>query len=278
MKQLSTLLLGLMLCLSINSHGQSRSQIKQVLELQVPREGGQNAAGVTWHPRNQKYYAAMAGNSTFSLAVYDNKGNLLSPVDQATLFDIRGIWFNIDKKTIQVNGYNEFGWAEYQLDKAGLPTSLDILFTGKKQPGIHNTGVYNFKDKTVLFFDFSREELMEYNAKTGEVIRAIPLFVGAANEEEDDMIILQILMDEDYDILDNYNLSSIIYTGIENAEIGFLNHAEKRIELYSIKTGFKTQELLLPPAAATSKVLNFSYANHIYWLFDKDRRVWVGYK
>ncbi|MBM3432222.1 MAG: hypothetical protein FJX92_04360 [Bacteroidetes bacterium] len=84
-------------------------ELKEVIQLVIPREGGANAANVAWHPIQKKYYAAMAGNISFSLAVYDNTGKLLSPTDQETLFDVRGLWYNPTTKTIQMNGYNDFG-------------------------------------------------------------------------------------------------------------------------------------------------------------------------
>ena len=49
-------------------------QLKQILKLEIPMEGGANGASVTWHPVLKRYYAAMAGNKIYSLGVYDPTG------------------------------------------------------------------------------------------------------------------------------------------------------------------------------------------------------------
>lgn len=63
----------------------------------------------------------MAGNVDFSVSVFDVKGTRLSPVSQKALFDIRGLWYNPATKTLQMNGYDNFGWAEYKLDAKDYP-------------------------------------------------------------------------------------------------------------------------------------------------------------
>lgn len=117
----------------------------KVIELKVPKEGGANGAGIVWHPIQKKYYAAMAGNKSFSLAVFDEKGHLLSSPDQSALLDVRGLWYNSKTKTIQANGYDAAGWWEYQLDNKGMPTSIKELKSGKNQPDAQSCGAYDSK-------------------------------------------------------------------------------------------------------------------------------------
>src|SRR5687768_9931926 len=116
-------------------------ELKKVLELKIPREGGANGASVTWHPGLKKYYAAMAGNTTYFIGVYDTKGTRLNPTTQETMFDIRGLWYNPNTKTIQMNGYEDFGWAEYKLDSKGFPTSVKNIHEGMNQPEEQSVGV-----------------------------------------------------------------------------------------------------------------------------------------
>jgi len=79
-------------------------------------------------------------------------------------------------------------------------------------------------------------------------------------------------------VLENYNHTSLIYTGIKGQELGFLNIAENQIELYDIQTGFMTKVVPLPESATIETTFNFAYANGIYWLFDMENRRWIGYK
>src|SRR5262245_4426823 len=79
----------------------TQTTLKKVLELKMPKEGGANGASVAWHPVQKKYYAAMAGNTTYPLAVFDINGKRLSADDQTTMFDVRGLWYNSRSKKLQ---------------------------------------------------------------------------------------------------------------------------------------------------------------------------------
>jgi hypothetical protein len=107
------LLLAAFLLVGASANSQTIKTLKKVLELKITEPGGANAASVAWHPVQKKYYAAQAGNADFPLGVFDVKGKMLSNSTQTTLFDIRGLWYNAKTKTLQANGYNDFGWTEY---------------------------------------------------------------------------------------------------------------------------------------------------------------------
>lgn len=255
-------------------NGQSNEKyLNEVIQLTIPREGGANGAGVVWHPLQKKYYSAVAGNISFCLSVYDINGKLLSPAEQETLFDVRGIWYNPNTKKIQMNGYNDFGWAEYILNMRGLPSSVNELHGGMNQPGEQSVGAYDFKENLVYFLNQSgRVEV--YDAQTAEYIREFSLKYLIEEGK---------FMDEDEETIestfnDEYNGTTLIYTGLMGLELGVLNHYRNRIELYSLKTGYLKRKLKLPSAAPMPDWLNFSFANGIYFLFDKEERVWHGYK
>ena len=76
----------------------------------------------------------------------------------------------------------------------------------------------------------------------------------------------------------DYNYTNIIATGIKNAEFGLLNTASRQIELYDRKAGYLQQTLTLPESAPVEASFNFSFSNGIYWLFDMEKRKWIGYK
>jgi hypothetical protein len=76
----------------------------------------------------------------------------------------------------------------------------------------------------------------------------------------------------------NYNSTTVIYTGITNAEFGLLNIATREIELYSKQDGLLYQKLKLPKEASPRDKFNFGFANNTYFLFDKNKRSWVGYR
>ena len=247
--------------------------IKKVLELKIPREGGANGASVAWHPVLKRYYAAMAGNITYCLAVFDVTGKRISQPDLSTNFDVRGLWYNPKTKTLQMNGYNDFGWGEYKLNSKGFPDSVKILHNGMNQPSEQSIGTFN-PLKNVVYFLNDEGNLDVYDYKDGLYQENIELTLGKTkkdaeqNDEEHT---------DDESVLDDYN-SAIVYTGIPGSEIGIFNHIEKQVELYNLKDGHLVRKIVLPGDAPVNTFLNFAYTNGIWWLFDKDARIWKGYK
>lgn len=260
----------LLLTLSFNLFAQSSTrELKKAVELKITGEGGANGACVAWHPVQKKYYAAMAGNVAFPMNVFNEKGTRLSDDGQTTLFDVRGLWYNPNSKTLQANGYNTFGWTEYKLNAKGMPEDVRTLVSDMHQPNSQSVGAYNTKNNKVYFLN--DEGSLEVYAVDGTYEDLADLRLSVTKKDDDGSV-------HNEDVLDNYNSTTVVYTGIANAEFGVLNHIGKQIELYSQKDGHLTQTLQLPDDAPFQKLLNFAYANGIYWLFDKEERKWVGYK
>lgn len=249
-------------------------KLKQTLELQMQKTvdddmPGTRGASVAWHPGLKKYYAAFAGNTAYPLAVFDEKGKRLNEEDLSTMTDLRGLWYNTATKQICGNGYDAYGWFTYQLDKNGIPTDVTDITDDMRQPGAQSVGTYNFTEKNVLFLGGG--QIYKYNSD-GIAIDSVVIHWGrkkadGPGEEED----------PDY-TNEDYNATSLIYTGIKGQEIGFLNVALHQIELYDIKTGYLIKLLTLPENATAELSFNFAYANGIYWLFNMEERKWVGYK
>ncbi len=261
------------LWIAISAPAQSSSKtVKKVLELKMAKTvdddmPGTRGAAVVWHPVQEKYYAVFAGNSAYPLSVFDSKGKRVSATDQAALFDIRGMWYNRVTKTLQMNGYSDNGWAEYKLDAKGIPDDVGVLFEGMNQPNEQSTGLYNAREKMVCFFD-SDGKLYKYDLASGDPISTVTLYLGKISENNEF---------ENEDVIEGYNLSAV-YTDMPGSEIALLNHYERKIELYSLRTGFKVKEFNLPEDAPAETIFNFAFANGIYWLFDMKTRTWKGYK
>jgi hypothetical protein len=266
---LPAILLATLSCMTVNA--QVKQTLKKVLELVIPREGGANAASVAWHPELKKYYASMAGNRDFFIGVFDTKGKCLNPPEQEAFFDVRGLWYNPATKTLQMNGYDQSGWAEYILDAKGFPTDVKVLYEGKYQPTEQSAGAFNPKQKVVYFFN-DDGNVEKYDISNGSFLETMELTLGNTNEKGD------ADAEDNYDVLEEYNFTSIIYTGINGAEIGLLNFTNKEIELYNLKDGHLARKLILPDTAPAQQVLNFAFCNGTYWLFDNKARIWMGYR
>lgn len=269
MKTLAFALL-LILPFSVANSQVAGKTLRKVLELKMPGETGANGASVTWHPTLKRYYAAMAGNTTYPLGVFAITGKLLSPADQATLFDIRGLWYNANTNTLQMNGYKEHGWAEYKLNSSGFPEDIRQLFGAMIQPTEQSSGAFNAKENALYFFN-DDGNIEKYSVKAGIYIDEAKLALGKTSEEDNPSV-------TNYDMIGYYNPSTVVYTGNAGQEIGLLNYDVRQIELYNLKTGLLATVLALPEDAPVPAFLNFSYCNGIYWLFDKTARTWKGYK
>lgn len=245
--------------------------LKQTLELKVKGEGGANGAAVAWDPVAKRYYTAIAGNSGFPLNVFNASGILLSDTTITTQIDIRGLWYNTKSKTLQANGYSDIGWVSYKLNSKGIPESTTTMFEGKIQPNDHAVGTYDAKTNSVFFLDSEEDFVVEnYSVEDGKIINTIFIHPGTTNAEDIDF-------DLDYEFMLDYNSTSAVYTGMPNAEIGLLNTIEFQIELYNLE-GLMVKVLLLPGIPPVNNNFNFSYCNGTYWLFDKEKRKWIGYK
>ncbi len=265
------LLPAFLFCIINFSFTQSTQSFKQTIILKMPGEtgvNGTNGANIAFHPIQKKYYAAMAGNSEYPISVFDIKGKKLSPDDLAAGFDVRGLWYNTVTKTIQGNGYNDFGWTNFKLDAKGIPTGNTVFLEGMYQPGEQSVGTFDAKNKVVYFL--SGKKVIEYNSTTGIAGKEYALNIITDSTVADDA--------ESTDLPYRYNHTTVAYTGIAKAEFGLLNTDEKKIEFYDKSTGRLTKTISFPENAVCSDAFNFCYANGQFWLFDKDNRLWIGYK
>lgn len=249
--------------------------LKKVAELQMPRTTdddypGTRGASVAWHPLQKKYYASMAGNYNYPLAVFDATGKRLSEDGQNCLIDVRGLWYNPITKTIHGNGFDTVGWFSYKLDAKGMVSDLNSVFEGRNQPDKQCVGAFNPLARTVLFlFD---GEVFSYQMTDGLPTGKSTIIYWGVSVKTDQS------EDESGANAGNYNSTTVVYTAIPKAQYGFLNTVSAQIELYDSNTGLLTQILSLPEGTPTPGSFNFAYTNGIYWIFDMDNRVWLGYK
>lgn len=249
--------------------------LKKFLKLTMARTEdddfpGTRGASVAWNPLTKKYYAAMAGNAAYPLCIFDATGKRLSSDDLSTEADVRGLWFNPLKKTIQGNCYNEFGWFSYELDAKGFVTDNEFILEGMNQPDAQSVGAYIPGKNKIAFVNAG--QVYYYNMKDGVPDDPFTIHWGRTSKDGVDETA------DETETPEAYNTTTVVYTGIKNAELGFLNTIDMQIELYSMTTGFMTQTLKLPDTAPVNSTFNFAYCNGTYWLFSMEERTWTGYR
>lgn len=251
---------------------QPAKPLKQVMKLQMPEEGGSNGGSVVWHPLQKKYYAAMAGNASYPLSVFDSKGKILSDETIATMFDVRGLWYNANNKSIEGNAYDSGGWVGYKLDAKGIPEEVVQLKEGINQPNEHSVGSYDAKAKKIYFL--YEDSISIYNPVSGKEEKKLKINFGVKAAEKQ---IKKEETDSDDSFLQEDYSNTAVFTGITGAEFGLMNIVTLQIELYS-KQGYFVRAFKLPDRAFAVNSFNFAYANGIWWLFNKEDRAWYGYR
>ncbi len=252
-------------------NAQTTRALKPILELQMPEGSGSNGGSVAWHVEQKKYYAAFAGNVDFPLAVFDKTGKRLSGEGLTTGFDVRGLWYDPTEKGIFGNSYGESGWFMLNLDDSGIPVASDNVIAEMVQPEDNSVGFVSISKDAICFLNGQVVKI--YKNQEEVAAENLRLYPGLSKKPK------VVKEDEDISTLpDNYNLNVAVSTELPNAEFGLLNVSTMQIELYDKITGLMTQTLKLPSDAPVNNMFNFSFANGIYWLFNKENRKWVGYK
>ena len=259
---------------NITTKAQLTQGLKKVLELKMPKTvdddmPGTRGACVVWHPLQKKYYAAMAGNQDYPLAVFDAKGLRLSDDELTARNDTRGLWYNPATKLINGNTYADNGWFSYTLDSKGIPESSKIILEGSNQPGEQCVGSFNPVRKEVMFLKGSSVFLHDVTNGTSDKWVDINWGRSAKAGKADTLTT---------ETPEAYNYTSVIYTGIPGAELGLLNTEKRQVELYNLQTGFLSKEIKLPADVPAEPAFNFAFTNGIYWFFNMETRTWLGYK
>ena len=267
-----------LLFISAGSLQAQNRTLKQVMELQMPKTKADDYCGtrggsVCWNPVTKKYYAAFCGNSKFPMAVFTAAGIRISKDSLTTFEDIRGVWYDPAAKVLMANCYNDIGWISYTIDNSGIPYQANDKFTGMNQPDVQSVGTYDARLKFVFFLNKSRVMLYEnFSDMFARVEDSVQIHWGRNKADGPGNY------ENEFDENADYNNTNVIATGIKNAEFGFLNTADKQIELYDFKEGYLQQTFKLPQTAPVESMFNFAFTNGIYWLFDIANRKWIGYK
>lgn len=245
----------------------------KTLSLYIPGEDGSNSGAVVWHPKFKRYYTSMIGNATYPMAIFSDKGHLIDGNFEAGA-DLRGLWYNTTTQRLEYNCYEDGGVGHYILNASGEIINRDSDKVGSFQPNEQSVGVYNEKDKLFVFpdYDFS---LLSYKTIGGEIESRTMLQLDCSTKKQAEEV-----SDQDMAERRDVRNSSVMYTGIKNSEFAVLNLDKYVIELYDGKTGLMTDKKKLPTDFSVQlyRSFNFSYANGIWWFFNKESRTWEGYK
>ncbi len=223
------------------------------LSLQMPDSAGSNGGGITFCKKNKKYYAAFAGNKYFPMQAFNTKGNATGEVLKAKV-DMRGLLYNPKTQQLEANGFGKEAIVKYIFNN-GLPDETEKIITDLKKPDAQCVASYDDDSQEILMFN--EGSIYRFNHANGELLG--------------DYILKS--MPEDY----NLNENTLAYTGIKDGEIALLDYKGKKVYLFQKNTGEFKGTILLPQDAPAKRNFNFGFSNGKVWLFDTDKRTWLGY-
>lgn len=269
---MNRLFLAILIFVSVYAEAQIKRHLEVVARLEMPSGPGENGGTVSINHRNKNIYATIAGNKSYALAVFNNLMEPLSPPDLALMYDIRGLWYHAKHQTFYANTFGTTGWVKYKIDNLGIPYNASIAFEGQRQPFPQSVGQYNLKENLVYFLKGS--VVVAYDANSGNPLpeKNILLKVGytKASPPPADWKV------DSFSVVEDYNSTTVVYTGIAKSEFGLLNIKKREIELYSAADGLLTNRLKIPERVPVKDKLNFAYCSNLYWLYDTESRSWAG--
>jgi len=255
---------------------QSEAQVKRHLEvtarLEMPSGPGENGGTVALNQRNKNFYATIAGNKAYSLAVFNVLYELESPPDLAQLYDIRGLWYHPKQQTFMANTFGSTGWVKYTIDKKGNPYDAKVVYPGQRQPFPQSVGQFSPRENLVYFLKGS--VAVAYDANTGEPTPDKNRLLKIGYTKKSPPPVNWKI--DSFSVVDGYNSTTLVYTGISQSEFGLLNVKNREVEFYSAADGLLTARLKIPEKIPVKDKLNFAYCNNHYWFYDNVSRTWAG--
>lgn len=224
----------------------------QVMRYKVVATNGTNACAVTYNPEKQLYYTAFAGNSSYPLEVFDGKGQ--NRYTGMAGVDLRSLWYNPKKNSLQGLGYPKRGLFNIALGDEGLPGTPQISRDSIAAIPSQSTAAWDGK-AGILFFD--GQWLYRFTAGLKQKKKFEPQAIPG------DMA--------------NLNNTTVVYTGVKGYELGFYDSFEGKVYFTDLKGSYSGTSLL-PASAPRAESFRFSFANGLVWLFNGNERTWFAYR
>lgn len=269
---MSKYFIAFLLLAGFHANAQTKRYLEVVMRLEMPHGPGENGGTVALNQRNKNYYATIAGNKSYSFAIFNGIPELASPPDLALLYDIRGLWYHPKLQTFMANTFGNTGWIQYTIDRYGIPYDAKIIFQGQRQPFPQSVGQFSPKENLVYFLKGSTA--VAYDANTGDPLPGKNKLLKTGYTKKSPPPADQAI--DSFSVLENYNSTTLVYTGISQSEFGLLNVKNREVELYSATDGLLTARLKIPEKIPVKDKLNFAYCNNHYWFYDDASRTWAG--
>ena len=217
---------------------------------------GTNASAVVWIPKSQMYVTVVAGNAELPLEGFSPAGtNIFS--ENANV-DARGMWYNTKSGDIEINGAGEMGWYGFTIAPTNRPTERLNILPGQNQPDFQSIGVYDEAKKQVCFLNADANGIVCHSRKKPSKTKSFDLNFTSTSSV-------------------NLNPYAFGYTGQAGYEFVCMDYVNRNMVFFD-RSGNQTASVAIPQDAPVNDWFAFSFANGRAFFYDKENRIWTGYK
>jgi hypothetical protein len=220
---------------------------------------GSVAMGLAYDPVTNQYYGAEGGSTSTPGQVWNSSGNLLQTLSPINV-DTRGIWYNPNTGTVQVETYASNSGSSGQglfnmgLNGAGLFTGTNTkLITISGIADFQSVGAYN-PGSNVIYSRGLTNVVNIANATTGNLVGTITLAVPAGSSLQQD---------------------SIAYDPTDNVLIAY-DTTNKQALIFAMDGSFLGASALLG-LVDPAPYFSLAFANGQLFVEDRSDHSWVGY-
>ena len=223
------------------------------IRLKLQSNLGQRASTIIFDPERQQYITFWVGNREFDAEVFDINGKPIYA--GAAHVDTRGIWLGKKGKRIETNAYLS-GVEAIALDDKGFPTGKHTIINHLHEPPTADAAATLDTDSRQLIYLVSPGAwvyTMRGKAKKPIRFKGLPVAWKAINQNQ------------------------VLYTGWRGKELGLVDFVSKKVYLFDKQTGMFSASISLHPKIVVPKHFGIGFANGLLWLFDEQKREWIGY-
>jgi len=165
------------------------------------------------------------------------------------------MWYNTKTKTMEGNVWGGSMTVDSLLEDGSFIGGTYMGFQSN-MPNVQSAGILDYTDNEILFYD--SDSIYAISRTDGSVLPTRSLN-GLSN-------------------FSNIVAWSLIYTGIENNELGIYDKSTKQLHLFDKTTLSLTSSVDMPlDAPGTPANWGIAYANDIFWLYQTGINDWIGF-
>lgn len=247
--------------------------LKPQITLSQINQKGASSVSLAWLDNLKIYAAAVSTDSTSWFDFFDKSGKYINSL--LANAKVGGLWYNDTQKVLQASTLGDYSVLSYKVFMQKDTLAPNKFTYAEVSLNLEEVYVSN----VALCFDTVEQLLysVEFNDESGMNLFALDFYdleYGVASFSQLGELPVGI---------SKLNQKTAVYTGRKGFEYGLYNFDDKVVYLYP--NDFSQQDynkvaktIVLDAEAPAVKEFGVAYTNHLFWLFDKAKGTWSGYK